>query len=60
MRAIILAAALLIGGVVWAVPQNAICLPCLWKSACYNNQICSPCICVKSDSMDLTGFCASR
>jgi len=38
---------------------KAECLSCLWSGECYSSAICGPrCVCVKSDDLDVSGFCA--
>jgi hypothetical protein len=37
------------------------CLSCLWHGSCFDSAICGPgCVCVRRDSLDVAGYCASR
>lgn len=62
MKKYILAAlvlAILAGSALALWPRTGFCLGCLWTSACYNSSICgSGCVCVKRDSIDVSGYCA--
>ncbi len=51
----------LAGGLLVAAPRDAECLGCLYSGRCYGHSICgSRCICLKRDSIDVSGFCAVR
>ena len=44
---------------VW--PNEAFCLGCLWTGSCMGNFVCGKrCVCVKRDSIDVSGFCTPR
>ena len=50
-----------LGGLMPIWPNEAFCLGCLWRGTCYNHSICgSGCICVKRNTIDVSGFCAVR
>ncbi len=60
MRILILGAALaaLLFGASWLAPSKAECLGCVWVGSCYSNSICGDrCVCVKQDSLDISGIC---
>jgi len=60
-RLIILIAVIIAMVSTLALQRNGWCLGCLWTGDCYSDNICgNRCICVKRDTLDLTGYCAVK
>jgi len=60
LRMVLVTLGFLLPTSILSIPSTAECLSCVWKGVCYSHGICGPdCLCVKADSIDVSGFCAS-